>query len=86
VNASLNVVSQSDDDPPFKIDPHAITHAFAALTIADRAHSDALGNQIAQLSHHCQPAVWDVQFNARFTLYAAEPGKDGYPSPSSWRT
>ena len=79
--ASPIVVNQGDNDPPLRISPTSISHAFLALTHADIAHSEKVGGEVAKFNRQSQPRLWSIQFKARFVTFAVNAIDNGYPDP-----
>jgi hypothetical protein len=80
-SSTPQMVNQGTGDPPIKIDPRSITHAFVALTQDALSLSDALGTKVIDLNRGCQPRLWSTEFKvkcASFALDASDAG-NGFP-------
>lgn len=80
--APPKVIQQSDVDPPIRIDPTTISHAFITLNHADVHHAEKLSPDIAKFNRGCQPRLWNKQFQVRFAIFASGPGAPGFPDAS----
>lgn len=81
--ASPTVINQGDNDPPLRVAPASISHAFVALTLADISHSETVGGDVAKFNRHCQPRLWEVQFKAKFVTFAVNAMEGGFPDVTS---
>ena len=73
-------VVQNEGDPPFRIDPQSITHAFIALTIEDARHSDKAAEMVNDLNRQFQPKIWNILFPVKCGWFATDADKNGYPN------
>lgn len=80
---SRDVTMLNKGDPPVRIDPKSITHAFVAVTHNDIGHSDTATKAVADLNRACQPRLWGTEFKARFVSFAVNSGPDGFPDPTA---
>ena len=78
-------INQDETGPPLKVDTASITHAFVALTTADRKHSKKVEDQISDLNRNCQPELWTKQFKAKYVTFACNPIDNGFPDPEAVR-
>ena len=80
-SASPQLVSQGTGDPPVKIDPRTITHAFVALTHDDLSKSNALGTKVIDLNKYCEPRLWSTEIKVKCASFALDRGdaRNGYP-------
>lgn len=80
-NATPKLVSAGTGDPPIKIDPRTITHAFVALTHDDLSKSSALGTKVIDLNKDCEPRLWSTEIKVKCASFALDRGaaRNGFP-------
>ena len=80
-SASPQVVNQGTGDPPVKIDPRTITHAFVALSQDDLSKSGALGTKVIDLNRDCEPRLWSTEIKVKCASFALDRGdaRNGFP-------
>ena len=78
-----DIVKIDEGDPPIRINPQSISHAFIALTHKDVDRSSGIIDEVANLNRACQPRLWSIPFKAKFITFAAYADDQGYPNPVS---
>jgi hypothetical protein len=74
-------VNQGTGDPPIKVDPRTITHAFVALTHDDLAKSDTLGTKVIDLNRDCEPRLWSTEIKVKCASFGLDRGNAGNGFP-----
>ena len=80
-SATPQFVNQGTGDPPVKVDPRTITHAFVALTRDDHSKSGALGTKVIDLNRDCEPRLWSTEIKVKCASFALDrgDGRNGFP-------
>ncbi|HEU4420674.1 MAG TPA: hypothetical protein VFT55_17175 [Planctomycetota bacterium] len=80
-SATPQLVNQGTGDPPIKVDPRTITHAFVALTHDDLSKSNALGTKVIDLNKDCEPRLWSTEIKVKCASFALDRGaaRNGFP-------